>query len=83
MSNWSIIGDMITPQGWQCPVCGAVYSPSTPMCYNCTGKTATYVSSTGKTESSRTESPAVITRKEETYEFTASCEDGSETYRGT
>ena len=23
------------------------------------------------------------TRKEETYEFTASCEDGSETYRGT
>lgn len=26
-------------QGWECPKCGAVYSPSTPMCFNCTGKT--------------------------------------------
>ena len=58
MSNWSIIGDRFAAQGWQCPVCGAVYSPTTPMCYNCTGKTATttYASSTGKTESTRTES---------------------------
>lgn len=22
-------------QGWQCPVCRRVYSPSTPMCYTC------------------------------------------------
>lgn len=22
-------------QGWQCPVCRRVYSPSTPMCYVC------------------------------------------------
>lgn len=24
-------------QGWQCPVCGAVYSPTTLACFNCTG----------------------------------------------
>ena len=24
-------------QGWVCPKCGRVYSPSTPMCYNCGG----------------------------------------------
>lgn len=22
-------------QGWQCPICKRVYSPSTPMCYYC------------------------------------------------
>lgn len=26
-----------TQQGWQCPVCGAVYSPTTMFCMNCTG----------------------------------------------
>ena len=25
------------PQGWQCPVCKRVYSPSTPMCMFCGG----------------------------------------------
>jgi uncharacterized OB-fold protein len=35
MSNWDDVG--FVQQGWQCPVCGAVYSPTTPMCYNCTG----------------------------------------------
>lgn len=23
------------PQGWQCPICRRVYSPTTPMCYYC------------------------------------------------
>ena len=23
------------PQGWQCPICRRVYSPSTPFCYAC------------------------------------------------
>ena len=23
------------PQGWQCPICKRVYSPTTPMCYYC------------------------------------------------
>lgn len=39
-------------QGWQCPVCGAVYSPTTPMCYNCTGKYKTYTFSTKTTDDS-------------------------------
>lgn len=25
------------PQGWQCPICKRVYSPSTPMCMFCGG----------------------------------------------
>ena len=29
---------LAVPQGWQCPVCGRVYSPTTPMCYHCPGK---------------------------------------------
>ena len=23
------------PQGWQCPICGSVYSPQTPICWIC------------------------------------------------
>ena len=45
MSNWNDIG--FVQQGWQCPVCGAVYSPMTPMCYNCTGKSYTFSTTTG------------------------------------
>ena len=37
----------LVPQGWQCPVCGAVYSPSTPMCYNCNGNKKSYTVSSG------------------------------------
>lgn len=33
MSNWD--HSMFAPQGWVCPVCMRVYSPSTPMCYFC------------------------------------------------
>lgn len=35
MNNWNNVS--FNPQGWQCPVCGAVYSPMTPACFNCTG----------------------------------------------
>lgn len=28
-------------QGWQCPICKRVYSPFTPMCYNCGGENST------------------------------------------
>lgn len=35
MSNWNDIS--FVQQGWQCPVCGAVYSPQTMACMNCTG----------------------------------------------
>ena len=27
------------PQGWQCPICKRVYSPTTPMCYYCGNNT--------------------------------------------
>ena len=36
------------PQGWQCPVCRRVYSPSTPMCFSCGGERQT-VTTTGTT----------------------------------
>lgn len=28
-------------KGWQCPICGRVYSPTTPMCFYCGGKVET------------------------------------------
>lgn len=39
-----MIGDYqkIPPQqGWQCPVCGRIYSPTTMMCFYCGNKTET------------------------------------------
>jgi hypothetical protein len=42
----------IPQQGWQCPVCFKVYSPTTQMCLNCPEKTENvyikYVDSLGK-----------------------------------
>jgi ribosomal protein S27AE len=35
-----------TQQGWECPKCGKVYSPSTPMCLTCPQKTTT-ITTTG------------------------------------
>lgn len=40
MSDWHSI--VFAQQGWQCPICGAVYSPTTVQCFNCTGRTKTY-----------------------------------------
>lgn len=34
------------PEGWRCPVCGHVYSPTTPMCFYCSNKEGT-VQTTG------------------------------------
>ena len=45
MSNWNDAN--FAQQGWQCPICHAVWSPTTPMCYNCTGKEKTYTVSSG------------------------------------
>lgn len=36
-------------QGWQCPVCKRVYSPSTPMCFFC-GKIVNVSMTTGTTD---------------------------------
>ena len=38
---------MFIPQGWQCPVCKRVYSPSTPMCYWCVNTNVTNAPDTG------------------------------------
>lgn len=35
MSDWRNV-DFVR-QGWQCPICGAVYSPLMMACVNCTG----------------------------------------------
>ena len=34
------------PQGWRCPVCGRVYSPTIPMCFYCSNQEGT-VQTTG------------------------------------
>ena len=44
MSEWHSVD--FAPQGWQCPVCKRVYSPTTPMCYYCGNGTPCTVSST-------------------------------------
>lgn len=36
-------------QGWQCPICGRVYSPTTLMCISCPPKTTT-AAGTAQTE---------------------------------
>ena len=56
MSNWNEIG--FAPQGWQCPVCKRVYSPTTPMCYYCGNNVVTTTTTnieTPKTEEDFTE----------------------------
>lgn len=41
--------DMTAPRGWLCPCCNRVYSPTTPMCFTCGGKTFT-APDTGRTD---------------------------------
>ena len=35
------------PQGWVCPKCGRVYSPTTPMCFYCGSEDHITISTTG------------------------------------
>ena len=30
--------NLLVNKGWQCPICGRVYSPTTPMCFYCGNK---------------------------------------------
>ena len=53
MSDWDRIG--FAQQGWQCPICGAVYSPITMACMNCTGWKVS-----NRTESSREQFERII-----------------------
>jgi len=45
MSDYNI--DFI-PQGWQCPICKRVYSPSTTMCYYCGNEKISAATTTGE-----------------------------------
>ena len=45
--NWDNI-DLTAPQGWICPKCGRVYSPTTFMCFYCGGQTITSSTGTSK-----------------------------------
>jgi hypothetical protein len=33
--------NLFTQQGWQCPLCQRVYSPTTPTCFTCPPKVVT------------------------------------------
>ena len=44
MSEWNSVD--FASQGWQCPICKRVYSPTTPMCYYCGNGVPCTVSST-------------------------------------
>ena len=50
------------PQGWMCPICNRVYSPTTPMCYYCGGeqKTITYTTGTENIETAKKKSLAQL-----------------------
>ena len=39
-------GSGLARQGWQCPLCGRVYSPDTSMCFYCGGEQKTAYSTT-------------------------------------
>ena len=38
--------EFCAPQGWQCPICKRVYSPTTPMCLYCGGESKTHTTTT-------------------------------------
>ena len=45
MSDYNI---NFIPQGWQCPICKRVYSPSTTMCYTCGNEKFSVATTTGE-----------------------------------
>ena len=42
-------------QGWQCPICRRVYSPTTPMCYYCGGNGVVTITTSTNIETPKTE----------------------------
>lgn len=45
MENLDFYQMLGAPQGWQCPICKRIYSPTTPMCFYCNGETKTITTS--------------------------------------
>lgn len=35
------VGQLMPQQGWQCPICSAVYAPFVPQCFSCKPVTTT------------------------------------------
>ena len=46
MCDMNLDYQSFVPQGWQCPVCKRVYSPSTPWCYFCWNQETTTTTTT-------------------------------------
>ena len=46
------MNDFIAQQGWQCPLCKRVYSPSTPLCWYCGGEGTIKTSTEGTIKTS-------------------------------
>ena len=44
---------MFAPQGWQCPICKRVYSPTIPMCFTCGNEEIKTVTTGTNTEQKR------------------------------
>ena len=42
-----MLNEIGAQQGWQCPICKRVYSPSTMMCFYCGGERKTGISTDG------------------------------------
>lgn len=43
--------NVLIQQGWECPKCGRVYSPTTGMCYTCVRQTESVTSTTTDSKS--------------------------------
>lgn len=41
--------NMLSPQGWECPKCGSVYSPVTSKCFSCTKEIGVLTTTTNTT----------------------------------
>ena len=50
-------------QGWQCPICGRIYSPMTLMCYYCGGEQKIITTAGTNTETNQMNSYEQFVRK--------------------
>ena len=58
------MSDFMVQQGWQCPICKRVYSPSTPCCFTCGGESIT----TTHTDGFITQDDYVYNKKKHRYD---------------
>ncbi len=60
----------LVQQGWQCPICKRVYSPTTFMCFYCGGESKTFATTTTPGSATVTINPYTIIadRKSDVFE---------------